>query len=240
MFAILRKEIEAFFSSLMAYVIIGFFLILMGLWIWVFPETNVLDSGYADLSPLFRFAPYILIFLAPAVTMGLFSEELKIGTIELLLTSPLTILQIVLGKYLASLVIMVSIFLLTSIYCISIYLLASPTGNIDVAALIGSYIGLLLLSSVFLGIGLATSACTQNQIVAFLIGTFVCFLLYQGFDAWATLKTWGKYPLVIAQLGILYHYESLSRGVIDLRDILYFCSFSFLSIIITTLVLKKK
>lgn len=240
MFAILRKEIQAFFSSLMAYVIIGFFLILMGLWIWVFPETNVLDSGYADLSPLFRFAPYILIFLAPAVTMGLFSEELKIGTIELLLTSPLTMLQIVLGKYLASLIIMVSIFLLTSIYCISIYLLASPTGNIDVAALIGSYTGLLLLSSVFLAIGLATSACTQNQIVAFLIGTFVCFLLYQGFDAWATLKTWGKYSLVIAQLGILYHYESLSRGVIDLRDILYFCSISFLSIIITTLVLKKK
>jgi ABC-2 type transport system permease protein len=240
MFAIFRKELHAFFNSLIAYVIIGFFLILTGLWVWVFPETNVLDGGYADLSSLFRLAPYVLMFLAPAITMGLLSEELKMGTLELLLTSPLTTIQIILGKYLASLVIIASILLFTSIYAISIYYLASPMGNIDIAGLIGSYIGLMLLSAVFLGIGLVASSFTQSQIVAFLIGTFFCFLLYQGFDAWTTLKTWEKYSLFISQLGILYHYESLSRGVIDLRDVLYFCSFSMLSILITNLALSRR
>ena len=240
MIVILQKELQAFFSSLMAYVIIGFFLILTGLWVWIFPDSNVLDSGYADLSSLFRLAPYVLMFLAPAITMGLFAEELKMGTLELLLTSPLTTIQIILGKYLASLVIIAGILLLTSIYGVSIYYLASPIGNIDIAALIGSYIGLLLLASVFLAIGLSASACTQSQVVAFLIGTFLCFLLYQGFDAWTTLKTWEKYSLFIAQLGMLYHYEALSRGVIDLRDVLYFCSFSFLSLLVTNLALRKR
>ena len=240
MTAMLQKELQAFFSSLMAYVIIGFFLILTGLWVWIFPDTNILDSGYADLSPLFRLAPYVLMFLAPAITMGLLAEERKTGTLELLLTSPLTTLQIILGKYVASLVIIAGILVFTSIYVVSIYYLASPVGNIDVAALVGSYIGLLLLAAVFLAIGLSASALTQSQVVAFLIGTFLCFLCYQGFDAWTMLKTWEKYSLWIAQLGMLYHYEALSRGVIDLRDVLYFCSFSFLSLLVANLALHKK
>mgnify|MGYP001066391182 CR=1 FL=1 len=240
MLAILRKEIGTFFSSLMAYVIMGFFLILTGLWVWVFPETNVLDSGYADLSSLFRLAPYVLMFLAPAITMGLLSDEFKVGTSELLLTSPLTTLQVILGKYFASLLIVITIFLFTSTYCISIYYLASPIGNVDLAALVGSYIGLLFLAAVFLSIGLTASAFTESQVVAFLIGTFLCFLLYQGFDAWTTLKTWENYSLVIAQLGILYHYEALSRGVIDLRDVLYFCSFIGVSIMVANLALSKR
>jgi ABC-2 type transport system permease protein len=179
-------------------------------------------------------------FLAPAITMSLFSEELKSGTLELLLTSPLTTIQITLGKYLASLAIIITILLLTVIYGISIYYLASPTGNIDIAALVGSYIGLLLLAALFLAIGLSVSALTRNQIVAFLIGTLLCFLLYQGFDAWSTLKTWEDYSVLIAQLGILYHYEALSRGVIDLRDVLYFCSASCIPIMFINLMLKER
>ncbi|ACE05665.1 hypothetical protein Aasi_0221 [Candidatus Amoebophilus asiaticus 5a2] len=240
MLAILKKELYTFFNSLIAYVIIGFFLILIGLWVWVFPETNVLDSGYADLSSLFQVAPYILMFLAPAITMSLFSEEFKLGTLELLLTSPLTTIQITLGKYFASLVIVITILLLTATYGFSIYYLAIPTGNIDIAALVGSYIGLLFLAALFLSIGLSASVLTRNQIVAFLIGTLFCFLLYQGFDAWSTLKTWEKYSLWIAKLGILYHYEALSRGVIDLRDVLYFCSASCISVLFTNLMLKRR
>ena len=240
MLAILKKELYTFFNSLIAYVIIGFFLILIGLWVWVFPETNVLDSGYADLSSLFQVAPYILMFLAPAITMSLFSEEFKLGTLELLLTSPLTTIQITLGKYFASIVIIITILILTATYGFSIYYLASPVGNIDIAALVGSYIGLLFLAALFLSIGLSASVLTRNQIVAFLIGTLFCFLLYQGFDAWSTLKTWENYSLWIAQLGILYHYEALSRGVIDLRDVLYFCSASCISILFTNLMLKRR
>jgi ABC-2 type transport system permease protein len=179
-------------------------------------------------------------FLAPAITMGLLSEESKVGTLEILLTSPLTTLQIILGKYLASLVIVIIALLLTGTYCISIYYLASPIGNIDVAALAGSYIGLLLLASAFLAIGLASSSFTENQVVAFLMSTFLCFLLYQGFDAWTALKTWENYSLVIAQLGILYHYEALSRGVIDLRDVCYFCSLIGIAIMVANLSLKKR
>ena len=240
MFAILQKELRAFFSSLMAYVIIGFFLIITGLWVWVFPESNVLDAGYADLFPLFNFAPYVFMFLAPAITMGLFSEESKLGTLEILLTSPIRSIQIILGKYAASLVILTSILFLTTTYIVSIYYLSAPVGNIDLAALAGSYIGLLLLGSVFLAIGLATSMFSKSHIVAFLIGTFLCFLLYQGFDAWTILQTWERHSLFLAQLGILYHYKSISRGVIDLRDILYFCSLIYLFIAITNLALKRR
>lgn len=236
MFPILRKELHTYFNSLMAYVIIGFFLLLMGLWVWVFPTSNVLDGCYADLSPLFRAAPYIGMFLAPAITMGLLAEEFKLGTWELLLTSPLTIAQIITGKYLAGLVIVAITLLLTSVYGVALYYLASPMGNIDVAALIGSYVGLFLLSAVFVAIGLCASACTSSQVVAFLIGTFFCFLLYQGFDAWATLQTWGRYSLFIAQGGILHHYEALSRGVIDLRDVLYFCGLICLLLMVTSLI----
>ncbi len=238
MFSIFKKELHTYFNSLMAYVIIGFFLVLMGLWVWVFPTSNVLDSGYADLSSLFKVAPYIFMFLAPAITMGLLSEEFKLGTLELLLTSPLSIAQIIIGKYLAGLVIVAITLLLTNIYGVSIYYLASPIGNIDVAALSGSYVGLFLLSAVFVAIGLCASACTSSQVVAFLVGTFFCFLLYQGFDAWTTLQTWGRYSLFIAQGGILYHYEALSRGVIDLRDVLYFCGLSCLLLMVTSLIVN--
>lgn len=236
MFSIFKKELHTYFNSLMAYVIMGFFLLLMGLWVWVFPTSNLLDSGYAELSSLFKIAPYIFMFLVPATTMGLVAEEFKLGTLELLLTSPLTTTQVIIGKYLAAWSLISMMLLLTSIYGASIYYLATPIGNIDVAALIGSYIGLFLLSGVFLAIGLCASACTTSQVVAFLLGTFFCFLWYQGFDAWTTLQTWESYSLLLAKLGILYHYEALSRGVIDLRDIIYFCGLSYLLLMVTSLI----
>ena len=208
----------------MAYVIIGFFLLLMGLLIWVFPGTNVLDEGYADLQTFFRIGPYLFILLVPAITMHLLAEEKKMGTLEVLLTTPLSPMQIILGKYLASLVVIGLILLLTSPYYVSIYYLGSPLGNIDIASTMGSYIGLLLLAAVFAAVGLFTSSLTEHQLIAFLLGVLLCFLLYQGFDAWTTLQTWKSYSLLLAQLGIQYHYEALSRGVVDMRDLLYFLS----------------
>lgn len=240
MLAVFQKELNTFFSSLIAYVIMGFFLILMGLWMWVFPATNVMDIGYADLQLLFQLGPYVLIFLVPAITMRLLAEEQQTGTLEVLLTSSLTPTQLMLGKYFASLVIIFATLLLTGIYYFSIYYLASPIGNIDTAAVLGSYLGLMLLAAVFAAIGLGTSALTDSQVIAFLLGVLLCFLLYQGFDAWTTLKTWKHYSLLIAQLGMCYHYEALSRGVIDLRDICYFASAITVLLSATGLVLSHK
>jgi ABC-2 type transport system permease protein len=240
MFTILQKELNAFFSSLMAYAIIGFFLLLMGLWMWVFPETNVLDGGYADMQALFRFSPYIFMFLIPAITMHSLAEEQSVGTLEILLTTPLSSAQIILGKYFASLIIILLTLLFTSTYYFSVYQLGNPPGNIDTAAVVGGYMGLMLLAAVFVAIGLWTSSLTQRQIIAFLLGVLNCFLLYQGFDAWTTLQTWKSYSLLIAQLGIHYHYEALSRGVIDTRDLLYFVSMTMVFLFATGLVLNYR
>jgi ABC-2 type transport system permease protein len=240
MLAILQKELKGFFSSLIAYVIIGFFLLIIGLWMWFFPETNVLDTGYADLQPLFRLGPYVFMFLVPAITMGSLAEERKSGTLEILLTSPITPLQLILGKYLASLVIIGCILSLTTLYYFSIAYLADPSGNIDTAAVVGSYLGLMLLAATFAGIGIAASSLTQSQIIAFLVGVLGCFLLYQGFDAWSTLKTWKSYALLIAQCGLLYHYEALGRGVIDSRDLIYFMSVIVILIAATRLFTSYK
>ncbi|XWN35045.1 MAG: gliding motility-associated ABC transporter permease subunit GldF [Roseivirga sp.] len=240
MLAVLRKELNAFFSSLMAYVIMGFFLVLMGLWMWVFPGTNVLEGGYADLAPLFRLSPYIFMFLVPAVTMPAFAEEKKTGTLELLLTTPLTIPQLILGKYLATLVVLLLTLLLTGIYYVTVYWLGSPPGNIDTAAVLGSYLGLLLLAAAFAAVGLCASSLTERQIVAFLLSVLLCFLLYQGFDAWTALQTWKSYSLLLAQLGMRYHYDALSRGVIDSRDLLYFVSVAMLLLGATGYVLNYK
>lgn len=240
MLSLLQKELNAFFSSLMAYVIIGFFLLLMGLLMWVFPGANVIDEGYANLQTLFRLGPYLFLFLVPAITMHLLAEEKKMGTLELLLTTPLSPTQIILGKYLASLAIIVLILLLTTPYYFSISFLGAPPGNIDTAAVIGSYLGLLLLAAVFAAVGLFSSALTERQIVAFLIGALFCFFLYQGFEAWATLQTWESYSLLLAELGIQYHYEALSRGVVDSRDLLYFFTLINLLLWATRLVLTHR
>ena len=240
MFIILQKELNTFFTSLIAYVIIGFFLLLIGLWMWVFPETSLLDSSYADMQPFFNFSPYVFIFLVPAITMRSFAEDKKIGILEVLLTSPLTATQIIVGKYLASLVIIILTLLFTSIYYFSLYHLGSPSGNIDTAAVIGSYIGLFMLAAVFAAIGLFTSSLTESQVIAFLLGSLLCFLLYQSFDVWATLLTWKSYSLFITQLGIRYHYDTLRKGIIDSRDLIYFVSIVFILLFSTSIVLAYK
>lgn len=234
------KEVNGFLNSLIAYIVLSVFLIGVGLLVWVFPETSVLDYGYAELETLFSFGPYVLLFLIPAITMRTFAEEKKGGTMELLLTRPLTDWQIILGKYFSSLFLLLLALLPTLLYYYSVYELGSPEGNIDTAGVAGSYIGLLLLGSVFAAIGILASSLTENQIVAFLVALFLCFLLYTGFSSLAAIDVWGTWSYIIQQLGILHHYNALSRGLIDSRNLLYFLSVIILMLSFTKLVLSSR
>jgi len=224
MIRIFTKEFNSYLNSLIAYLVIGVFLTGIGLLLWVFPETSVLDYGFADMSTLFSMGPYVFIFLIPAITMKSFAEEKKLGTMELLLTKPLTDWDIVLGKFFAALALTLVALLPTVIYYFSISHLGNPQGNIDTAGVIGSYIGFALLASVFCAIGVFASSLTSNQIVSFILAAFFCFIFYTGFDSLATLT--GNSALTIKQLGILYHYDALSKGLIDSRDVIYFLSLS--------------
>jgi ABC-2 type transport system permease protein len=216
------KEFNSFLNSLIAYLVIGVFLTGIGLLLWVFPETSVLDYGFADMDTLFSMAPYVFIFLIPAITMKSFAEENKMGTMELLLTKPLSDWDIVLGKFAASFALTLVALVPSLIYYFSIYRLGNPVGNIDTAGVVGSYIGLALLALVFSAIGILASSLTVNQIVSFILAAFLCFIFYTGFDSLATLS--GSLALIIKQFGILYHYEALSKGLIDSRDVIYFLS----------------
>ncbi|WP_017731859.1 gliding motility-associated ABC transporter permease subunit GldF [Nafulsella turpanensis] len=234
------KEVNAFLSSLIAYIVLSVFLIGVGLLVWVFPETSVLNYGYADLETLFSFGPYVLLFLIPAITMRLFAEERKAGTMELLFTRPLTDWQIILGKYFSSLFLLLLALLPTLLYYYSVYELGNPVGNIDTAGFAGSYLGLFLLGAVFAAIGVFASSLTENQIVAFLVALFLCFLLYTGFASLAAIDVWGTGAYIIQQLGIVYHYDALSRGLIDSRNLVYFLSVILLMLSFTKLVLSSR
>jgi ABC-2 type transport system permease protein len=238
MIHVFKKEFNGFLHSLIAYLVIGIFLTAMGLLIWVFPETSVLDYGYADLDTLFSMAPYVFIFLIPAITMKSFAEERKLGTLELLLTKPLTDWDIVLGKFFAAFALVVVALLPTLIYYFSIVELGNPVGNIDTAAVVGSYVGLLFLAAIFCAIGIFTSTLSNNQIVAFLLAAFFCFLLYTGFDSLSSFA--GSQALLVKQFGILYHYESLGKGLIDTRDIIYSLSTAGLLLLFTKVVLGSR
>lgn len=240
MWPIYLKELNSFLNSLIAYLVIGIFLIMTGLLMWVFPETNVLDYGFADMETLFAMGPYVFMFLIPAITMRSLAEEKKGGTMEMLLTKPLTDLQIILGKYLACLSIVVLALLPTLVYFYSIYQLGNPVGNIDVPGVIGSYIGLVFLAAVFTAIGIFASALTENQIVAFILAVFLSFLIYTGFSSLAQLEALESISLGMMQWGILYHYESMSKGLIDSRDVAYFLSVIALMIILTRFVLGSR
>jgi ABC-2 type transport system permease protein len=222
MIRIFAKEFNSFLNSLIAYLVIGVFLTGIGLLLWVFPKTSVLDYGFADMDTLFSMAPYVFIFLIPAITMKSFAEENKMGTMELLLTKPLSDWDIVLGKFAASFALTLVALFPTVIYYFSIFRLGNPVGNVDTAGVIGSYIGLSLLAFVFCAIGVLASSLTVNQIVSFILAAFLCFIFYTGFDLLADL--WGSFALTIKQVGILYHYEALSKGLIDSRDVIYFLS----------------
>ncbi len=238
MIHVFRKEFNGFLHSLIAYLVIGIFLTAMGLLIWVFPETSVLDYGYSDLDTLFSMAPYVFIFLIPAITMKSFAEERKLGTLELLLTKPLTDWDIVLGKFFAAFALVVVALLPTLIYYFSIVKLGNPVGNIDTAAVVGSYVGLLFLAAIFCAIGIFTSTLSNNQIVAFLLAAFFSFLMYTGFDSLSSFA--GSQALLVKQFGILYHYESLGKGLIDTRDIIYSLSTAGLLLLFTKVVLGSR
>lgn len=236
MIQVLTKEISGFLNSLIAYIVIGVFLTTIGLLMWVFPDTSVLEYGYADMDTLFSLAPYVYIFLIPAITMRSFAEEKRAGTLELLLTKPLSDWDIILGKYMASFFLVIFSILPTMVYYFSIYSLGSPAGNIDTSGVIGSYIGLILLGGVFCSVGILASSLTSNQIVAFIVGAFLCFLLFTGFEALSSINVWLSQALLIKQLGILYHYEAMGKGLIDSRNLVYFLSVAFIFILITKLV----
>jgi ABC-2 type transport system permease protein len=237
-FPILKKEITTYLSSLVAYVTIGVFLLVLGLFLWVFPDTSILGYGYAGLESLFSTAPYLFMFLVPAVTMRSLAEERREGTFELLLTRPLSHLQIVLGKYFAGVVIVLFALVPTLVYYYSVYTLGAPQGNIDSGAVIGSYIGLFLLGSSFAAIGLFASSVSKNQVIAFTIAVFLCFFFYSGFDSLSGLLS--LQSLGIQSLGITEHYNSVSRGVLDTRDLVYFLVLDAAFLMLTIFVLHRQ
>ena len=240
MIQIFIKEFNSFLNSLIAYIVIGVFLTAMGLLIWVFPETSVLDYGFADMDSLFSMGPYVFIFLIPAITMKSFAEEKKLGTMELLLTKPLRDRDIVIGKFMAAFALVLLALIPTVIYYFSISKLGNPVGNIDTAGVLGSYIGLALLAGVFCAIGIFASSLTPNQIVSFILAAFLCFIFYTGFESVSALMATGTGALFIKQLGILYHYQSLSKGLVDSRDVVYFVSVAGWMLVATKIVIGSR
>ena len=225
MISILKKELNSFLGSLIGYMVVVVFLLLNGLFLWIFPGSfNLLDAGYAGLDGLFFLAPWVFLFLIPALTMRFFADEIKTGTIELILTKPISELSLVLGKFFAGLTLCIIALSPTLIYVVSIYFLGQPQGNLDWGATIGSYIGLVFLSGIYVSIGVFASSLTESQIVSFILALFFCFFCFSGFEQIATLLSHTGLELSIDKLGISYHYNAISRGVIDTRDVLYFIS----------------
>jgi len=241
MLAIYKKELSSFFGSLIGYIVIAVFLVFTGLVMWVFVDTSVLEYSFASMDSLFYLAPTMFLFLIPAITMKTFAEESQRGTLELLFTKPISDTQIILGKFLANLTLVIFAILPTLLYFYSIYQLGAPKGNIDSGAVFGSYLGLIFLSGVFVAIGLFSSALTNNQVIAFVIAIFLSFLLHWGFYYFSKLPVfWGVWDDFIAKFGIDYHYKSISKGLLDSRDVIYFVSVIAIFLVLTDFILKKK
>ena len=239
--AIFLKELQQFFSSLIGYIAIIVFLLVLGLFMWIFPDTSILDFGYATLDSFFSIAPYIFIFLIPAITMRSFAEEINTGTIELLSTRPVTELQIILGKYFAALLLVFIAIVPTFIYFYTIYALASPVGNVDVGGILGSYFGLFFLGAVFVAIGIFCSAITSNQIVAFILGVFLCFFIYLAFSYISQFGIFvGKNDYLVESFGLSAHYDAMGKGVVDSRDVVYFLSLISAFILFTRTALSSR
>ena len=235
------KEIRSFFSSLIGYMAVGVFLLLLGLMTWVFPDYSILDYGFASLDSFFEMAPVVFLFLIPAITMRAFAEEWQTGTYELLITRPVTMRDIIGAKFFAAWTLVVFALVPTLIYWFTVYQLGSTPGNMDNGGTLGSYFGLVLLSGVFVSIGLFCSALTSNQIVAFLIGSTLCFIFFYGFQYISALPVFvGKLDDLIQHFGIEYHYRSISRGILDSRDILYFLTLIFGFLYLTFFVIQEK
>jgi len=240
MFSICKKELHQFFSNLTGYIAIILFLLVNGLFLFVLKESNIFDFGYATLDKFFDLAPWILLFLVPAITMRTLAEEFKTGTFEILQTKPLTRWQIVAGKYLSVLIVLLFVIIPTFIYIITIKQLGTESG-IDSGAITGSYIGLFLLAMVFAAIGICCSSFTNNAVVSFLLSAFTCLILYFGFSAISKLPVFqGNADYYIEMLGIDFHYRSVSRGVLDSRDVIYSFSMILLFLFITVKNLHKR
>ena len=240
MIVIAKKELRQFFSSLSGYITIILFLVVNGLYLFVLKDSNVFDFGYATLEQFFNLAPWVFIFLIPALSMRSFSEEFRSGTFEILKTRPVNQWEIVLGKYLAILVVILIALLPTLLYVYTIHSL-SAIGGIDEGGITGSYLGLVFLAAVFAAISIWCSSLTSNAIIAFLISAFACIILYFGFNSISKLPVFtGNADYYIEMLGIDFHYLSISRGVVDTRDIVYFFSIIFLFLFATQRGLTKK
>jgi ABC-2 type transport system permease protein len=223
MFAIFRKEICGFFSSLTGYIVIIVFLLVNSLFMWVFPgEWNIFDSGYAGLDTLFFLSPWVFLFLVPAVTMRMIAEEKRLGTIELIYSRPITERGIIYGKYLASVFLVLLALLPCLIYYISVYMLGESPGNLDKGGTWGAFIGLFFLASVYSSAGIFASSLTDNQVIAFIIAVLISFFLFMGFDSFAYLPGLKNLDEFVIRLGINEHYKSISRGVLDIKDVVYF------------------
>tara|TARA_B110000263_G_scaffold249801_1_gene268611 strand:+ start:1258 stop:1986 length:729 start_codon:yes stop_codon:yes gene_type:complete len=241
MIALFRKEINKFFSSLTGPLTIVIFLMVNGLLMWIFSgDFNVLDFGYANMDSFFMLAPILFLIFIPAICMRLFSEEYRSGTMEVLLTKPISIWNVVVSKYLAANVLVLFSILPTLIYFISIYFLGETIGNLDVGGIIGSYLGLFMLSSGFIAIGIFASAISSNQVVAFLIAIICNAIVYYGFGILSEVTFFQNWNLFISNLGIAYHYNVMSKGVIDSRDILYFMSICFLFLMLSKITIQLK
>ncbi len=241
MYSLFKKEILQFFGSLTGYVVIAVFLLVTSLFLWVFDGNyNIPEGGYATLTGLFEIAPWIYLFLIPAITMRIFAEEMRSGTMELLLTRPLSELQLVMGKYLASLLVVILTLLPTLLYFLSVWLLGNPMGAMDGGATWASYVGLVFLAMIYLSIGIFTSSLTDNQIIAFLLALFLSFFWYAGFDFIAELLTFTGSSSFFASLGISSHYESVSRGVLDSRDLFYFIGMTGFFILLTRILIMRR
>ena len=225
MLAIFRKEINGFFSSLTGYIVIIVFLLINSLFIWVLPgELNILDSGYAGLDTLFFISPWVFLFLVPAITMRMISEEKRLGTIELIYSRPLTERSVIYGKYLASVSLVLLSLIPGIIYYMSVYYLGETSGNLDAGGTWGAFTGLFFLAAIYASVGIFASSLTENQVIAFIIAVLLCFILFAGFDSFAYLPGLKKLDEIVIGMGINEHYKSMSRGVIDIKDITYFIS----------------
>lgn len=235
------KELKSFFSSLTGYIVIIVFLIVNGLFLWVFPgEFNILESGYATLGSFFIIAPWIFLFLVPAVTMKMIAEEKRTGTIELLLTRPLSEFEIIIAKFSAGVVLVIFSIIPCLIYFATVYLLGNPPGNIDTGGTWGSFIGLFFLASVYVSIGVFASSLSDNQIIAFIIAVLICFFFYVGFEYISSTDLFENIQEFVLFIGIKEHYSSMSRGVLDSRDIVYFLVVDGLFIIFTRTILQSR
>lgn len=235
------KELSAFFSSIIGYVVLLAFLIMSGILLWILPDTSIMESGYATMEPFFSIAPWLLLFLIPAITMRSFADEYKGGTIEWLYTKPLPERSIILGKYFASLTLVFIAILPTLIYLFSLVWLSVQDNPLDIGGIVGSYIGLLLLCGAFTAIGTFCSSLTDSQIVSFLISIFLCYALYSGFEALSRIQSFaGGADYYLEMIGVDYHYRNMSKGVLDIRNVIYFLTVITLFIVSTKLMLEKK